>query len=155
MPCLYYCCCCCCYYYYITTCREMEDVVDKSDISCQTAAAAEVDQNVWLDISNSLQTWTHRLLDTESRVVSKSNDFLQVISDCLYRQQLDGLLTELEVNELKYIGQLWVNLSHAVSSYYTFGRTVVFKERVICVLLELYSMKQIPRQMVTDICMNL
>ena len=108
--------------------------------------------DVWMHVSDALHAWTQRLLDTEAQL-SRANDFQQLISESLQRQKMDGLLSDLEVNEMCYIGQLWVDFSHLVSCY-TIGCTVL-KGKIISILLELYSMKQINQRMFIDVCMTL
>ena len=81
-----------------------------------TPAVTKIARNngVWLDISTIMDRWTLQLLDAEAHN-SQTNDFHRLLSESLQRQQLDGLLSEWEVDELRYVGVLWSDLSHLVS----------------------------------------
>ena len=107
---------------------------------------------VWIEISNIMQAWTQRILDVDTEF-SRTSDLQQLIGESLQRQLLDGLLSDWEVNELKYVGGLWADLSNTVSCYSLGARGL--KGRLISILLELYSMKQIDRLMFIDICSTL
>ena len=108
--------------------------------------------DVWLDISNIMYRWTQQLLDVEEHN-SQANDFHRLLSESLQRQQLDGLLSEWEVEELRYVGGLWSDLSRIVSCY-TLGCTAL-KRKLISTLLELYTMKQISHQLFIEVCLTL
>ena len=83
------------------------------------AAAPELkadDGDVWQDIASALDNWTQRILDVESRH-SKSADFRQRIEESLIRQQKDGFLSYYDLDELRYVADLWKNLLDATSCY--------------------------------------
>ena len=117
-----------------------------------TMAPPSPSRDVLHDISNTMDCWFQRVLDTESQL-RQTKDIQNAIAESLQRQQLDGLLTYYEINELRYIGQLWLDLSCGISCYTT-GCTVL-KGRLISILLELFTMKQINSQMFLNICMIL
>ena len=83
------------------------------------AAAPELkadDGDVWEDIASALDNWTQRILDVESRHC-KSADFRQQIEESLIRQQKDGFLSYYDLDELRYVADLWKNLLDAASCY--------------------------------------
>lgn len=138
--------------------RPTTTTTDSATMTTSAAAATPVvttmarNNGVWLDISNIMYRWTQQLLDAEAHN-SQANDFHRLVAESLQRQQLDGLLSEWEVDELRYVGVLWSDLSHLVSCY-TLGCTAL-KRKLISTLLELYTMKQINHQLFIEVCLTL
>ena len=121
-----------------------------------TAAAAPPkpkadDGDVWEDIASALDNWTQRILDTESRLC-KSADFRQQIEESLIRQQKDGFLSKYDLQEIRYVADLWKNLLDATSCY-AVGCAV--QRDIITSLLDLHSLKQITRSAFIDACLKL
>ena len=85
----------------------------------------------------------------ESQLKS-SKSLLSQLDESLERMQLDGFLTDMEYDQLKYIGQLWEELITMIH----FG-TKDNKRRIIEHSLTLYSLNQIPREMFINICLQL
>ena len=113
---------------------------------------SSTNRNIWYDVSDVMQEWTQRLLDTEVQV-SRTKDFHQLITESLQRQQLDGFLSDREVCDLRYVADLWTDLSQTLSCY-TLGCDVQ-KRRLISIILELYTLKQINRKLFLEICLTL
>lgn len=109
-------------------------------------------RNIWYDVSDVMYEWTQRLLDTEVQV-SRTKDFHQLIMESLERQKLDGFLSDREVADLHFIAGLWTDLSQTFSCY-TLGCDVQ-KRRLISIVLELYTLKQINRKLFLEICLTL
>ena len=109
-------------------------------------------RNIWYDVSDVMYEWTQRLLDTEVQV-SRTRDFHQLVTESLERQKLDGFLSDREVADLHFIAGLWTDLSQTFSCY-TLGCDVQ-KRRLISIVLELYTLKQINRKLFLDICLTL
>ena len=108
--------------------------------------------DIWLDISNALESWTKRVLDAETQQ-SKSKQYQQVVEEALRRQQLDGLLSHHDYTELIYIASLWNNLLNTTSCF-TLG-CVGVKKDIISILLELYTLKQVTKHTFIEACLKL
>jgi len=89
-------------------------------------------------------------LDVESRHI-KSADFRQQIEESLIRQQKDGLLSYYDLDELRYIADLWKNLLDATSCD-AVGCAV---KKDITSLLDLHSLKQITSSVFVNACLKL
>ena len=89
--------------------EEEEEETAPAAAPAAAAAAAELkadDGDVWEYIASALDNWTQRILVVESRH-SKSADFLQRIEKSLIRQQKDGFLSYYDLDELRYVADLW------------------------------------------------
>ena len=95
------------------------------------------------DISQALDSWSQQLLDVEINI-GKKDDLRENITRSLRRQVLDGLLTEQDLQELLYVGDLWINLYKTLLCY---SAGAEFTDRdVLNHLLELFSLKQISKE---------
>ena len=118
----------------------------------EIAQKGEEKCNILLDILEALETWTQRLLDTETSF-KKTTDLRCSIFDSLRRQQLDGFISEQDVRELEYTADLWIKLHTAFSCKSTGAK---FSDRdVLTYLLELYDLKQISKELFVRIALDI
>ena len=133
---------------------EFDDSGDKEKLGeflrfPNDASPPRAAQNVLDDISVTMDRWFQRVLDGESQM-RQTNCLHNAVVESLQRQQLDGLLTDWEVNELGYIAQLWIDLSRGISCYS--AGCSVSKGILIRILLDLFAMKQIDSKIFVNIC---
>ena len=132
-----------------------------SSISSSTPAPTGTTDNlpgtqpddIWIDITNALESWTQKILDVESRCNNKAVNFRQTIEESLQRQKLDGFLTNNDLTELRYIADVWSNLLNATSCYAV--GCIFVKRDIITYLLELYSLRQITSGLFIEACLKL
>ena len=104
------------------------------------------------DITRALDSWTLRITELENELRSNSDAKNSLIA-CLQRQVWDGLLTQIEADELRYVLDLWATLH---SAYVCRQLGAEFSDReVIDTLLELYSLKQITKAFFIRITLQL
>ena len=92
-------------------------------------------------------------MDTEIRQRNKCDTFRQRIGGALNRMQGDGMLNRYDIDELQYVADLWTHLLSAASCY-TVGGSFA-KRDIITLLLDLYSLKQVTRELVVEACLQL
>ena len=99
------------------------------------------------DISEAFELWCQRILDIET-CFEKTTDLEKCITNTLKRQVFDGLISDHDFTESKYIFNLWMNL------YCTFmnqsGNTTS-----LSYLLELFDLKQITKEFFMHIASQL
>ena len=109
-------------------------------------------ESVLKDIVIALDSWTEQIIDVESRI-KKTQDKRKSVLDSLNRQVLDGLISEQDSIELEYICDLWINL---YKSFLCKSSGADFADRdVLTYLLELYTLKQISKNFVINIALEL
>ena len=109
-------------------------------------------ESVLKDIVIALDSWTEQIIDVESRI-KKTQDKRKSVLDSLNRQVLDGLISEQDSIELEYICDLWINL---YKSFLCKSSGADFADRdVLTYLLELYTLKQLSKNFVTNIALEL
>ena len=136
---------------FIESLGKAEEVEEQEKAAAAASELKADDCDVWQDIASALENWTQRILDVESRH-SKSADFRQRIEESLIRQQKDGLLSYYDLDELRYVADLWKNLLDATSCY-AVGCAV--KKDIITSLLDLHSLKQITSSVFVNACLKL
>ena len=108
--------------------------------------------DVLSDIFIALESWTNRIVDTESRI-KKTQDIRKSVLDSLNRQVLDGLISEQDSIELEYTCNLWINL---YKSFLLKSAGLEFSDQdVLTYLLELYSLKQISKKFFINLALGL
>ena len=143
---------------FINDCNRGEDgdVREEEVSSSITPPSNDVEEkkeaDVWVDIEEALNSWTRKILDTETRY-SKTVSFRQNIEESLRRQQLDGFLNHQDITELSYIADLWTKLLNSVSSY-AIGCEFV-KRDIITFLLELHKLRQVTDCLFIEACLQL
>ena len=104
------------------------------------------------DIVIALESWTDRIVDTESRI-KKTQDLRKSVLDSLNRQVLDGLISESDSRELLYTCDLWINLYK--SFLLKFAGVEFSDQDVLTYLLELFYLKQISKNFFISIALEL
>ena len=94
-------------------------------------------------IEVTLNSWLQQIVYIESVFKTSKNVQLQ-IHEVLDKMRADDLLSSNEFNELKEIGKLWHELVELIYCYY--AGSVSNKRRIIELLLELYSSKQLTKE---------
>ena len=94
-------------------------------------------------IEASLNSWLQQIVYIESVFKTSKNAQLQ-IQEVLGKMQTEELLSSNEFNELKEIGNIWHELVELIYCYY--AGSVSNKRRIIYLLLELYSLKQLTKE---------
>ena len=130
---------------FIDSTDEREEVteVNREELKCST---------VFDSIANGLETWSQSILDAESEH-ERVEEFRVKIDNSLQRQQFDGLLSPFDVEELRYIANLWIRLLHTISSY-NIGCKYLKKD-IISFMLELYSANHLDSKIFVDCCAEL
>ena len=136
--------------------EEKEEVVEKPCFPPSNAyyETREYDDegDVWSGIRDAFNAWSHDILDAEDRF-KRTVNFRTSIEESIYRQQLDGFLTYQDIGELKYITDVWVKLLNALNCY---GVGCDFVKRdIFTFLLELYTLRQINRDLFIETCLRL
>ena len=109
-------------------------------------------ESVLKDIVIALDSWTEKIIDAESRI-KKTQDIRKSVLDSLNCQVLDGLISKQDSIELEYICDLWINL---YKSFLCKSSGADFADRdVLTYLLELYTLKQISKNFVINIALEL
>ena len=115
-----------------------------------TTTAAD---NTWLDITATFDDWLMRLVDIERRISTGKSLKGKHISQSIDGMLQDGLIGYSEASELRYIGHCWTRLMNA-HTLYTAG-CHSYKYDILSTLLDLYSAKQITKELCIDICEQL
>ena len=104
------------------------------------------------DIREALESWSLRILDVEVRIKGVT-DLREGIANSLKRQVLDGVISESDSFELKYVADLWINLYKAFLNK-CIG--VEFTDRdVLTYFLELFTLKQISKEFFIQVALEL
>ena len=104
------------------------------------------------DIVQALDTWTVRVFTLDSELQYTSN-LKKNVTEYLQKQILDGLLKREDATELEYVLDLWTNLHRA---YVCKKIGAEFADQsIFTFLLELFSLKQISKQFVIRILLEI
>ena len=123
---------------------EESSSIKKTEVNNETA-------DVWKEISDALDNWLERIVDTESRYSNdQTTNIDQRIERSIERMLEDGLLSTYDAGELRFVGDSWLRLLHAYS-YYSIGCTT-YKQDIFSSLLDLFTAKQISRYLFIKIC---
>ena len=138
----------------------MSNTVDDKPIDNVTAAdaaAAVVDGNelqrdreVLNHLDDILTTWLSEIHRLEG--VHRSHSLVkEEIFAVLYRMLQDGLITNVEYDDLVYTSNLFIRLHDLITMYIPTHH----KQSVIEILIDLYDMKKITRMVLIELCVNL
>ena len=94
-------------------------------------------------IEASLNSWLQQIVYIESVFKTSKNAQLQ-IHEVLDKMRAEDLLSSNEFNALKEIGNIWHELVQLIYCYY--AGSISNKKRIIELLLELYSLKQLTKE---------
>ena len=108
----------------------------------------------WMDISDAFDNWLTCLIDADHRICIpgkslKGDQIKQTIDDMLEY----GLIDVCAANELLYVGNLWLRLMNA-HTLYNVG-CISYKRDIVSLLMDLYTVKQIDKELCIDICVKL
>ena len=109
--------------------------------------------NIWWTLSNAFESWQKCLVDVEVRVRDRSTTTKQRIDETIYRMLEDGLIGTCHASELRYTGESWTRLMNAYACY-SVG-CLNYKQDIIATLLDLFTAKQIARELFIEICSQL
>ena len=130
---------------------EVNRYFPQSDIYHETREYDD-EGDVWSGIRNAFNAWSHDIIDAEDRF-KRTLNFRTSIEESIYRQQLDGFLTYQDIAELQYITDVWVKLLNALNCY---GVGCEFVKRdIFTFLLELYTLRQINKDLFIETCLKL
>lgn len=104
------------------------------------------------DITQALDTWSQQLLDVEIKIKCATDVRENLIGD-LRRNVQEGLISEADLSEFEYVGDLWTNLyksvlCHSAGAKYS-DRDIIFH------LVELYGLKQISKELFVSVILEL
>ena len=130
------------------------------EVSCTTKDVSRseksVESSTWNNIVDNildaLENWAHRILDSES-IFNWTATLNQKISDSLHRQLLDGFISDQDVRELEYVCDLWTKL--LVSLNCRLSGCEFSNRNVLSYLLELYTLKQISKELFIETALQL
>ena len=134
--------------------KRKRKVTFKAEIEEQKVEKEEGKQitNIWSGVEAVLNNWFQQLLYIES--VFKTSKSLQLqINEALERMKLDGLLSSNEFDDLTKVGKLWHELIELSYCYHTGSDSS--RKRIIELLLELYSLKQLTKEVFVNTCTQL
>ena len=104
------------------------------------------------DISQALEVWSQQLHNVETKI-KHVTDFRETLVGDLHRKVQDSIISEQDSVEFEYITDLWLNL---YKSFLCCSAGADFADRdVITYLLELYGLKQIPKELCVRIVLEL
>ena len=105
------------------------------------------------DITIALNKWLENIViveENQRRVMSLQKKVKQT----LLQIQQDGLISTYDFGIINYIGQVWIDLTNLLSSYYILGDKDV-KRHIINNLFKLYDIQQISAELFTETILNL
>ena len=122
---------------------------DQKSTSSPPVASSD---NILQLISNALDDWAVRVLDTEC-LHEKSASFHKTVESSIEKLTLDGFLVISASSEIRYIADLWTRLSTAIhlSRIGCSGN----KRDIISMLLELYTYKLLSKDTFVQCCVDL
>ena len=103
------------------------------------------------DVSNAINLWMQRITDVESRI-NQTNNTREAIIILLEGQVIDGLISELESQELQFILNSWINLYTSLLHHFA-GVSGVDRD-IFTYLLRLLTANQISEQFFTEIALQ-
>ena len=104
------------------------------------------------DVESVLNNWLQQTLYVESKL-QKSHDLRKLIDESLEKLRADGLLSFIEHDQLRSIGNLWYELDEQIICYCIGNEGN--KRRIIEILLSLYSLKQISNELFVNTVMQI
>tara|TARA_Y100000310_G_C20147635_1_gene563208 strand:- start:77 stop:442 length:366 start_codon:yes stop_codon:yes gene_type:complete len=105
------------------------------------------------DITLALNKWLEKIViveENQRRVMSLQ----EKVQQTLLQIQQDGLISTYDFGIINYIGQVWIDLTNLLSSYYIHEDKDV-KRHIINNLFKLYDIQQISVELFTETIVNL
>ena len=109
--------------------------------------------NTWWSIEDTFDNWLTSLIDIERRISTSKSLKGKHISQSIDGMLRDGLIGICEASELRYIGNCWTRLMNAHTLYSAGCHS--YKYDILSTLLDLYSAKQITKELCIEICEQL
>ena len=103
-----------------------------------------------IDLNTTFNAWMSKVLDNEAGRTSELNS---KITESLSRQLEDGLITYYEYVDMQYIGGIWIKLLLLIKSY-NLGCTSIKKD-IVSLLMELFELKQISKNLLIETILQL
>ena len=125
-----------------------EPTVDAWTTTSESAA-----DSTWLDITTTFDNWLMRLVDIERRISTSKSLKGNRINLSIDGMLEDGLIGYSEASELRFIGNCWTRLMNAHTLYSAGCHS--YKYDILSTLLDLYSAKQIKKELCIEICEQL
>ena len=103
-----------------------------------------------IDLNTTFNAWMSKVLDNEAGRTSELNN---KITESLSRQLEDGLISYYEYVDMQYIGGIWIKLLLLIKSY-NLGCTSIKKD-IVSLLMELFELKQISKNLLIETILQL
>ena len=132
-----------------TWCVKPEPSIDDTWSTTPEPAA----DSTWLDITATFDNWLMRLVDIERRISTSKSLKGNRINLSIDSMLEDGLIGYSEASELRFIGNCWTRLMNAHTLYSAGCHS--YKYDILSTLLDLYSAKQIKKELCIEICEQL
>ena len=110
--------------------------------------------DIWVDITDALDHWMASLIDVETRISTHKSLKSHRINQSIDRMVGDGLISICEANDLRFVGDSWMRLLDTYSLYSAVG-SQSYKREIFSTLIDLYSAKQITKELFLRICNEL
>ena len=124
-----------------------EKTVREENIQKRFKPLVDVYQNVVDEVND----WACRILDAES-LLQRATSFSYAINTSIHRLEIDGFLSFLEANELRYIANIWMQILQLLSNY---NGDYIVKMRIMKLMLVLYDLKELNAQRLIDYFISL
>ena len=105
------------------------------------------------DITFALNKWLEKIVIIEENQYKIVN-LQEKVKQTLLQIQQDGLISTYDFEIINYIGQVWIDLTNSLSSYYIHEDKDV-KRHIISNLFKLYDAQQISVELFTETIVNL
>ena len=103
-----------------------------------------------IDLNTMFNAWMSKVLDNEAGRTSELNN---KITESLSRQLEDGLITYYEYVDMQYIGGIWIKLLLLIKLYNLGCMSI--KKDIVSLLMELFELKQISKNLLIETILQL
>ena len=134
------------------TTTEVDIIQDKVETKQINSIEHLINIQQFTDVESVLNNWLQQTLHIQAKL-QKSRDLRILIEESIEKLREDGLLTFIEYDKLRSIGNLWYELDEQIICY-SLG-TEDNKRRIIEILLSLYVLKQISNDLFLNTVMQL
>lgn len=114
--------------------------------------AEGVPEHVLQTIIKHLNNFEEKLIDSELKL-ERVNEADRRIEQVLSRQLQDGLISYIEYINLNHVKVLWTSTSSALATHYLGCKSS--RRQILASLIELYTLKEIEREELLDIVIEL
>ena len=131
---------------------EVDIIQDKVETKQINSIEHLINIQQFTNVESVLNNWLQQTLNIQAKL-QKSHDLRILIEESIEKLREDGLLTFIEYDKLRSIGNLWYELDEQIICY-SLG-TEDNKRRIIEILLSLYVLKQISNDLFLNTVMQL